>query len=65
MSRLTDKLEIYAKSYEESPFHREIEGTIELLQEAAKKLKEYEGLEERGSMLIVPEIPKGKTLYWI
>ncbi len=30
-----------------------------------ERLKEYEDLEEQGRMLIVPDIPKNKTLYWI
>lgn len=33
--------------------------------EAYARLKEYEDLEERGELLLVPEISKGKTLYWI
>lgn len=32
---------------------------------AIEKLAEYEGLEERGQILIVPQIKKNKTLYWI
>lgn len=31
----------------------------------AERLKHYEDLEEQGKVLIVPEIPKNKTLYWI
>ncbi len=33
--------------------------------DALNRLKEYEYLEEQGRILIVPEIPKNKTLYWI
>ena len=29
------------------------------------KLQEYENLEEDGLLLKVPQIPKGKTIYWI
>lgn len=32
---------------------------------ALEKLAEYEDLEERGQILIVPQIKKNKTLYWI
>ncbi len=30
-----------------------------------ERLAYYEDLEEQGRMLIVPDIPKNKTLYWI
>lgn len=30
-----------------------------------ERLKYYEDLEEQGKLLIVPQIPKNKTLYWI
>ena len=40
--RLTEKLQLYAKAYKEPPYGREIEGTVELLEEAANKLTIYE-----------------------
>lgn len=33
--------------------------------EMCKKLAEYENLEKQGKILIVPQIPKNKTLYWM
>lgn len=42
MSCLTEKLEQYAKNYRKPPYGREIEGTSELLLEAADSLKEAE-----------------------
>lgn len=35
------------------------------IKEIIDKLAEYESLEEQGRMLIVPQIPRNKTLYWI
>ena len=51
MERLSDKLRMYIKAYKQPPFGREVEGTVELLEESADKLAEYEELEERGLLL--------------
>lgn len=39
--RLSEKLQAYAKTYKEPPYRREIEGTVELLEEAANNLEKY------------------------
>ena len=36
-----------------------------IMRHLAEKLSEYEDLEEQGNLLIVPDIPRNKTLYWI
>lgn len=36
-----------------------------LLQKAYEVVKRYEEMEEQGRILIVPQIKKNKTLYWI
>lgn len=51
MERLSDKARLYARSYGQPPYGREIEGTAELLLRMADKLDEYEGLEEQGKLL--------------
>ncbi len=60
--RLTERMEKYAAAYHALPYHREIDGTVELLQEAAEKLKEYEDLEEQGLLLKLP-CKAGDTVY--
>lgn len=35
------------------------------IQQAIEKLAKYEELEDMGELLIVPQIPKNKTIYWI
>ncbi len=47
MEKLSDKARMYARSYGQPPYGREIEGTAELLLQMADKLAEYEDLEER------------------
>ena len=42
MSNLTEKLEMYAKRYQEPPYGREVEGTADLLLEAAAAIREAE-----------------------
>lgn len=42
-----------------------IKWTTRKCDELMSKLMHYENLEQQGRMLIVPEIPKNKTLYWI
>ena len=42
MKKLSDMAKIYAKSYVQLPYGREIEGTAELLLQVAEKLTEYE-----------------------
>lgn len=47
MDRLINNARIYARSYRQLPYGREIEGTAELLLQMADKLEEYEVLEEQ------------------
>lgn len=47
MDRLTERIEKYIEAYQSAPFGREVEGTVELLQEVSNKLAEYERLEEQ------------------
>lgn len=54
MKKLSDKARLYARSYGQPPYGREIEGTAELLLQMADKLEEYEDLEEQGKMLNLP-----------
>ena len=54
MKRLTERIEKYIEAYQLPPFGREVNGTVELLQEVLKKLAEYEGLEEQGLLLRLP-----------
>lgn len=42
MSNLTEKLERYAKRYQEPPYGREVDGTADLLLEAAAAICEAE-----------------------
>ena len=66
MERLSDKARIYARSYKQFHYGREIEGTAELLLQMADKLAEYEDLEEQGKLLKLPcEIKKRNTFYAI
>ena len=60
--RLSDRLRMYIKAYEQPPFGREVAGTIELLKETAKKLAEYENFEEQGKLLRLP-CAVGDTVY--
>lgn len=54
MKKLIDKARLYARSYGQLPYGREIEGTAELLLQMADKLEEYEDLEEQGKLLKLP-----------
>lgn len=54
MNKLSDKARIYARSYGQSPYGREIEGTTELLLQMAEKLDEYETLEEQNRLMKLP-----------
>ena len=54
MERLTERIEKYIEAYQLPPFGREVDGTVELLQEVSKKLAEYEDLEEQGLLLRLP-----------
>ncbi len=54
MNKLSDKARMYARSYGQPPYGREIEGTAELLLQMADKLEGYEGLEEQGKLLKLP-----------
>ncbi len=66
MERLTFKAHdggIFVKDSDVKTF--DVEDEIMHTGNAIRKLAEYEDLEEQGRMLIVPEIPKNKTLYWI
>ena len=46
MEKLSEKARLYARSYRQFPYGREIEGTAKLLLQMADKLEEYEGFEE-------------------
>lgn len=54
MNKLSDKARMYARSYGQPPYGKEIEGTAELLLRMAEKLDEYEILEEQGKLLKLP-----------
>ena len=62
MERLTNRIEKYIEAYQLPPFGREVNGTVELLQEVLKKLAEYEDLEEQGLLLRLP-LKIGDTVY--
>lgn len=62
MKRLSDKARMYARSYGQPPYGREIEGTAELFLQMAEKLEEYEDLEEQGKLLRLP-CALGDTVY--
>lgn len=47
MESLSEKLKRYIDAYQSPPFGMEVQGTVELLQEVAGRLKEYEDLEEQ------------------
>ncbi len=64
MKRLSDKARMYARSYGQPPYGREIEGTAELFLQMAEKLEEYEDLEEQGKLLRLP-CALGDTVYVI
>lgn len=54
MKKLSEKARLYARTYEESPIGREVEGTVELLLQMADKLEEYEKLDEQGKLMKLP-----------
>ena len=54
MEKLSNKARMYARSYGQPPYGREIKGTAELLLQMADKLEEYEDLEEQGKLLKLP-----------
>ena len=62
MSMIIDAIIEYDKK---SGRDEAIVDAIMLTNENAKEYKEWKELEEQGRLLIVPEIPKNKTLYWI
>lgn len=64
MERLSDKARMYARSYGQPPYGREVEGTAELLLQMAEKLEKYEVLEEQGKLLKLP-CAVGDTVYVI
>lgn len=64
MKKLSDKARMYARSYGQPPYGREIEGTAELFLQMAEKLEEYEDLEEQGKLLKLPCV-LGDTVYVI
>ena len=45
--KITERLREYAKAYREPPTGREVEGTVELLEEAAEHIEMLGGKEER------------------
>lgn len=63
MDRLTERIEKYIEAYQLPPFGREVDGTVELLQEVSNKLAEYEDLEEQGLLLRLP-CKVGDELYY-
>lgn len=54
MKKLSDKARMYARSYGQPPYGREIEGTAELLLRMADSLDEYEDLAAQGKLLKLP-----------
>ena len=53
MKKLSDMAKIYAKSYVQLPYGREIEGTAELLLQVAEKLTEYEEIIDKLASYVV------------
>ncbi len=47
MEKLSDKARSYARSYRESPYGREVEGTADLLLQIADRLAKYEDMHEK------------------
>ncbi len=45
--KITERLRTYAKTYREEPFHREVEGTVKLLEEAAEHIDMLNGKGDR------------------
>ena len=64
MKRLTERIEKYIEAYQLPPFGREVNGTVELLQEVLKKLAEYEDLEKQGLLLRLP-CKVGTSVYMV
>lgn len=64
MERLTERIERYIEAYQLPPFGREVDGTVELLQEILKKLAHYEDAEKQGLLLRLP-CKVGDTVYAI
>lgn len=62
MEKLSNKARMYARSYGQPPYGREIKGTAELLLQMADKLEEYEDLEEQGKLMKLP-CAVGDTVY--
>lgn len=62
MKKLSDKARMYARSYGQPPYGKEIEGTAELLLRMAEKLDKYEDLEEKGRLIKLP-CAVGDTVY--
>ena len=54
MEKLTERIEKYIDAYQLPPWGREVDGTVELLQEVLKKLTEYKTLEEQNLLLRLP-----------
>lgn len=57
VEKLMSKLRRYIKQYNSSPYGREIDGTVELLEECFDKLaqlRDYEYLREEGQMITLP-----------
>ena len=55
MEKLSDKARLYARTYEEPPTGREVEGTVELLLQMADELDECEALREKQTPMKVKE----------
>lgn len=47
MEKLLDKLKTYIEAYRQPPYGREVDGTVELLQEVLEKFTSYYNLEKQ------------------
>ena len=56
MKKLSDMAKIFAKSYVQLPYGREIEGTAELLLQVAEKLTEYEEIIDKLATYVVGSV---------
>lgn len=63
MKKLKERIEKYIDAYQLPPWGREVDGTVELLQEVLEKLTEYKTLEEQNLLLRLP-CKVGDILYY-
>lgn len=67
VEKLMSKLRRYIKQYNSSPYGREIDGTVELLEECVSnlaRLKHYDDMCESGKLITIP-VGLGDTFYRI